>query len=67
MTQGRADHSNVASTKREPISHAVDESAVAQTGLVYDKPGPALYEGRGYKAPMNSVTTSNCGSQGRHK
>lgn len=66
MKQGRADVSNVESVKREPISHAVDESAVARIGLTYEKPGPALYDGRGYKAPMNSVSTSNSGSQGKH-
>lgn len=67
MKQGRADVSNVTSVKREPIPHAVSESAVAQIGLAQPSPGPALYEGRGFKAPMAGSDTHPSGSQGKHK
>lgn len=66
MKQGRADHSNVTSTKREPISHAVDECAVAQIGLAQGKQGPNIYEGRGFTAPMTGETSHVKGSQGKH-
>lgn len=68
MKQGRASHSNVASTKREPISHEVDVCAVADIGLqhVYTAPPEPLYKGRGYEAPAINSETHHCGSQGKH-
>lgn len=68
MKQGRASHSNVASTKREPIAHAVEPCAVADIGLqhVYTAPPEPLYAGRGYEAPAISSETHHCGSQGKH-
>ena len=68
MKQGRATHSGSASTKTEPISHAVSPGAVDQLG---QKVGQAraveqLYQGRGLEAPMKSETTHKSGSQGRH-
>lgn len=66
--QGRAAHSSVASTKREPNSHAVSECAVADIGMqnVYCAPPEPLYKGRGFEAPAISSETHHCGSQGKH-
>lgn len=68
MKQGRASHSNVASTKVEPRSHAVEECTVADIGLqhVYTAPPEPLYKGRGFEAPKASSETHHCGSQGKH-
>lgn len=76
MKQGRATTSIAGSTKVEPQSKAVNPEAAAQIGIkqgnhatdcgtVNVKHVP-LYEGRGLKAPMVSVTTHKAGSQGKH-
>ena len=64
--QGRADHSNVASTKQEPIVHDVDVCAVADIGLETGYGAKQLYSGRGYQAPMVGQTNHAKGSQGKH-
>lgn len=66
MKQGRADHSNSESVKREPISHAVDVCAVADIGTETGYSSKPLYDGRGYQAPMVGQTTHAKGSQGNH-
>jgi hypothetical protein len=60
--------SRVGDTKREPISHSVDPCAAADIGIqqVYTTSKP-LYDGRGYKAPINESTTHHSGSQGKHR
>lgn len=68
MKQGRASHSNVASTKREPISHGVNVHAVSEIGQqVVRHSSINLYEGRGIEAPAGSTDIHHCGSQGKHK
>jgi len=68
VKQGQATTSSVASTKREPIAHAVNPAAVAEIGIhearVTSLP---LYEGRGLEAPMQGTTIHHCGSQGKHR
>jgi hypothetical protein len=66
--QGRADHSGMGSTKREPIPHAVSVPAVSEIGI-HQVRGTSLplYEGRGLEAPMAGSTTYESGSQGKHK
>lgn len=66
MKQGRADHSNRESVKREPISHVVDPCAVADIGIETGYTSKPLYEGRGYQAPMAGQTSHDKGSQGKH-
>lgn len=67
MKQGQASHSNVGSTKVEPISHAVNPAAVAELGIheVRSTSLP-LYEGRGLEAPMVGSTSHKTGSQGKY-
>lgn len=68
MTQGRADKSGVASTKREPIAHKVNIAAVAEEGIhQVRETSILLYAGRGLEAPMQGTTIHNTGSQGKHK
>jgi len=68
MKQGRADHSGVASTKREPIPHKVNVAAVAEEGIHQVRATSVpLYEGRGLEAPMAGTTQYRTGSQGKHK
>lgn len=68
MKQGRADHSGMGSTKREPIPHAVNPAAVSEIGI-HQVRGTSLplYEGRGLEAPMAGTTIHETGSQGKHK
>lgn len=68
MKQGQAQSSGTASTKREPIAHAVSPAAVSEIGIhqVRSTSLP-LYEGRGLEAPMQGTTIHHCGSQGKHK
>lgn len=75
MKQGRASSSGMGSTKREPVSHAVQPRAAANIGLKHGNMtdcGPIpfktepLYSGAGLKAPMARETTHPKGSQGRH-
>ena len=65
------------SAKVEPTPKAISETAVSQIGSalgnhVTDGPtklayhGRTLYEGRGYKAPMNKSQSRNRGSQGSY-
>lgn len=66
--QGRADHSNVSGTKREPIAHAINPGGVAQIGNVVAKNPEPLHAGRGFMSPQPTAsTTHHCGSQGKHK
>jgi hypothetical protein len=67
MKQGRATHSNTASTKVEPKSRAVSVEAVSEIGIhqVREK-SISLYEGRGLEAPMAGCTNHKSGSQGKH-
>ena len=68
MKQGRADHSNMAGTKREPISHAVDPGGVSELGCIVAKNPQPLYAGRGFEAPApKAETIHNRGSQGRYE
>ena len=68
MKQGRADHSNVASTKREPVSHAVSPAAVSELGIIQVRTvSQPLYTGRGFEAPAIQSSTHASGSQGKHK
>lgn len=70
MAQGKASQSSVGDTKREPISHAVNISSVAEMGahqLHVNGRSEPLYEGRGYEAPLAGTTTHHCGSQGKHR
>jgi len=65
MKQGRATTSIVGSTKTEPVSRGVNPGAVSRMGNAV-APGTKpeqMYEGRGLKAPMKSVTTYPKGSQ----
>lgn len=68
MTQGKATTSGMASTKREPIAHAVNPAAVSEIGI-HQVRGTSLplYEGRGLEAPMVGSTCYEAGSQGKHK
>lgn len=68
MKQGQAQSSGTASTKLEPIAHAVSPAAVSEIGIhqVRSTSLP-LYEGRGLEAPMQGTTIHHCGSQGKHK
>src|SRR5262245_236947 len=66
MKQGTAGR-NVSAPKREPNPHSVDVCAVEDLGDSVSFQKPDLYDGRGYKAPMNASETSHkSGSQGRH-
>ena len=68
MKQGRATHDGMASTKREPIPHAVNIKAVAEEGIIEGRATSLpLYSGRGLEAPMVGTTTYEVGSQGKHK
>lgn len=68
MKQGQANTSSVASTKREPIAHAVSPAAVSEIGVHESRVNSLpLYEGRGLEAPMQGSTTYTSGSQGKHK
>jgi len=65
MKQGQASSSKMGSTKTEPVSKGVNPGAVSRLGNMVG-PGTKsvpLYEGRGLKAPMKSVTTYPKGSQ----
>lgn len=68
MKQGKASTSGMASTKREPIAHAVSPAAVSEIGI-HQVRGTSLplYEGRGLEAPMVGSTTHEHGSQGKWK
>lgn len=68
MKQGMAQQSGMASTKREPIAHAVSVAAVSEIGIhqVRSTSLP-MYEGRGLEAPMQGTTCYETGSQGKHK
>ena len=66
MKQGRAS-SNVREPKTEPRSKAVSPGGISQYGLAQAQHPAPLYEGRGYKAPMNSIATHKGGSQGRYR
>lgn len=66
MKQGNATHSSVGSTKQEPVSRAVNVSAVSEIGVqqVHTRgTSVPLYEGRGLEAPMKSTTVYPKGSQ----
>lgn len=64
MKQGRASHSNVSATKREPISHRVDPGAVDKMGNTGKSvTSRQLYVGKGVQAPKHSVTIHPRGSQ----
>ncbi len=52
------------SPKREPIPHKVSVDAVSEIGCGCGSEN--IYEGRGVQAPVAKMTTSNCGSQGKH-
>ena len=69
MKQGQATHSGSGSTKVEPVSKAVNVSAVSEIGIHQRHVGRAqstpLYEGRGLKAPMVGSTVHKSGSQGK--
>jgi hypothetical protein len=68
MKQGQAQSSGTASTKREPIAHAVSPAAVSEIGIHQVRATSLpLYEGRGLEAPMQGTTIHHCGSQGKHK
>ena len=67
MKQGRAVTDRSAGTKVEPISHGINQNAVGEIGLQHVRYGASipLYQGRGLKAPMNSIATHKAGSQGK--
>ncbi len=68
MKQGRATQDGMASTKREPIAHAVSPAAVSELGILEGRATSLpLYIGRGLEAPMVGTTTYESGSQGKHK
>jgi len=68
MKQGQASTSGSASTKREPISHAVSPAAVSEIGVHQVRhTSVPLYGGRGLEAPMQGTTNHPTGSQGKHK
>jgi hypothetical protein len=68
MKQGQANTSGSASTKREPIAHAVNPAAVAEIGILESRTNSLpLYEGRGLEAPMQGTTNHPTGSQGKYK
>lgn len=68
MRQGRATQDSMASTKREPIAHAVSVPAVAEIGIIEGRANSLpLYSGRGLEAPMQGTTSHPTGSQGRYK
>lgn len=54
--------------KTEPASNNVNVAAVSEIGI-HQVRGQSLplYEGRGLEAPMNSSTSYEHGSQGKHK
>lgn len=75
MKQGKARH--FLDAKTEPVNHAIDPCAVAAIGISQGNHAAdgghttryrsePLYEGRGLKAPMKSVTQHHNGSQGKH-
>lgn len=66
MKQGRAPTTQ-SGHKVEPSSKAVSPGGLSQYGLAQGKRPEPLYEGRGYKAPMNHIATHKGGSQGRHR
>ena len=72
MKQGRAQHTGMASTKVEPSSRAVPAAYPARLGEMQGNHSDRgttrvqkipMYEGRGLKAPMKSVTVHRKGSQ----
>jgi hypothetical protein len=66
MRQGRATRDVMESSKTEPVSRAVNKSFVSDIGLQQVRTSSVpMYEGRGLKAPMKSVTTHKAGSQGK--
>lgn len=77
MKQGRADHSNMGSTKTEPRSTAINPHYPGQLGEMMgnhadmgdtSRTGAVpMYEGRGLHAPMEKCTVHHSGSQGKHK
>lgn len=69
MKQGQANTSSMGSTKREPIAHAVNLSAVEALGTVKvcGSNSVPMYSGRGLEAPMVGTTQYAAGSQGKHK
>lgn len=75
MKQGRAGRDEIF-RKREPISHKVHESAVADLGSAVQYKKEPLYAGQGLKHPGPSPsragpgggrTIHHSGSQGKHK
>ena len=69
MTQGKADRTVAEGQKREPKSHAISPGAVSRLGNMVGEGTPfkTLEKDDGVlEAPMKSVKTSNCGSQGRY-
>jgi hypothetical protein len=76
MKQGRADKSGIESRKRDPIPHAVHETAAAQLGLTVQFEKKPLQAGMGYRGsnvsparagPGGGRTIHPCGTQGKHK
>lgn len=68
MKQGTG-NSRPGDQKREPISHAVNVSSVAEIGIHQVHTGGSsreLYSGRGYEAPLAGSDTHHSGSQGKH-
>jgi hypothetical protein len=69
MKQGPS-NSQAGDQKREPISHAVNISSVAEIGIHQVHTGggssQALYEGRGFEAPLAGSDSHPHGSQGKH-
>lgn len=76
MKQGRADKSGIESRHRDPISHAIHETAPAQMGLAVQFEKKPLQAGAGYRGsnvkpaaagPGGGRTIYHCGTQGKHK
>ncbi len=73
MRQGRASHSNVASTKVEPTPKAVPPAYPGRLGIMQGNHSTdkgtvriqhiPIYQGRGLKAPMVGVSVHKKGSQ----
>ena len=67
MKQGSG-NSTSGGQMRQPVSHAISPGGAAQLGTMVIKNPTPLDAGRGFSAPAPvSCTTSNCGSQGKHK
>lgn len=76
MKQGRADKDGRASWKREPIPHAVHETAVSELGRAVQYPKSPWSGGKGLDHPHPRPATAGpgggrtihrSGSQGKHK